>query len=205
MQRKYIEIPNYPIIEQYFPTDFKLNKGYSRVINCGSFDGDTVKQINSLFGKIDAIACFEPDLKNYNLLTKYLKDNQKNIANEIYSFPCGVYDKDIVLNFMSGETTSSTISDKGEVHIQCVSLDNTLLGFRPTFINMDVEGVELEALKGAENILKEYKPDLAICVYHSPNHIWDIPLYLNSLNLGYKFYLRNYTGFIYETVLYAAV
>ncbi len=69
---------------------------------------------------------------------------------------------------------------------------------------MDVEGAELEALKGAETLIKQNKPDLAICVYHTPNHIWDIPFYLEGLGLGYKFCLRNYTSFISETVLYAA-
>ena len=64
---------------------------------------------------------------------------------------------------------------------------------------------ELEALKGAEMLIKVNKPDLAICVYHAPNHIWDIPLYLESLRSGYKYYLRNYTSLISETVLYATV
>jgi len=70
---------------------------------------------------------------------------------------------------------------------------------------MDIEGAEPEALVGAKNMICKYLPDLAICVYHSPNHLWEVPLYLNDLNIGYKFYLRNYTGFSIETVLYATV
>ena len=82
-------------------------------------------------------------------------------------------------------------------------LDDIAKDFEPTFINMDIEGAELNALKGAENLIKKNKPDLAISVYHYPRHIWEIPLYLKSLNLEYKFYLRNYTSFSYDTIVYA--
>jgi len=69
---------------------------------------------------------------------------------------------------------------------------------------MDIEGAELDALKGAENTIRESLPDLAICLYHSPSHLWEIPLFISSLG-DYKFHLRNYTSFISETVLYASL
>jgi FkbM family methyltransferase len=190
-ERKITKFQNDPIEQQYLPTDIKLNKKYSSVINCGSSDGDTVKQINKFYGKMEALACFEPDKQNLKKLTQYLVEQSDNISTNISAFPCGVFNDEIQLSY------SSTI--------QCVALDHVLPNFRPTFINMDIEGAEPEALKGAENLIRENRPDLAICVYHAPNHIWDIPMYLDGLNLGYKFYLRNYTGFTNETVLYANV
>jgi len=202
MMRKPMIFPARPLEEQYFPRDIKLSKGYSRFINCGAYNGDTVKRLNSLFGKVDAIACFEPDPGNFELLTQYLCAKHNEIAKTVIAFPCGAFRNEAQLHF-SGAGASSTISDKGESIIQCVALDHVIPGFKPTFINMDVEGAELEALKGAEMLIKENKPDLAICVYHAPNHIWDIPLYIESLHLGYRFYLRNYTSFTNETVLYA--
>lgn len=203
MQRVPIHIPNCPPEEQYFPKDINLNKGYSRFINCGAYNGDTIMKLNKLFGRVDAIACFEPDLENFELLTNYLSAKNNELAESIIVFPCGVLNKVTQLRFAGENKINSMISDKGESIIQCVSLDDVIPGFKPTFITMDVEGVELEALKGAERLIKESRPDLAMSVYHTPNHIWDIPLYINSLNLGYKFYLRNYTSFISETVLYA--
>ena len=203
MQRTPINIPNRVLEEQYFPRDIKLSKGYSRFINCGAYNGDTVMQLNALHGKVDAIACFEPDLENFELLTRYLCAEHNEIVQSVIAFPCGVLSHETQLNFAGENKMNSMISDKGESFIQCVALDHVIPGFKPTFIDMDVEGVELEALKGAEMLIKENKPDLAICVYHTPNHIWDIPLYIESLRLGYKFYLRNYTSFISETVLYA--
>jgi FkbM family methyltransferase len=191
--------------EQYFPSEINLRKGYRRFINCGSYDGDTVKNLHSKFGKIQALACFEPDEKNYTLLNSYLKANKNKIADTVMSFPCGVFDRETKLSFSNDKLLCSSIFDKGNSMIQCVALDNVIPDFKPTFISMDVEGAELDALRGARELICVNKPDLAISVYHFPNHIWEIPLYLNSLKLGYRFYLRNYTGFTYETILYASV
>lgn len=203
MERKPIQIPSRPLVEQYFPRDIHLNKGYSRVINCGAYNGDTVMGLNTLYGRVDAIACFEPDQENFESLMRYLCAEHNKIAQSVMALPCGVFSHETQLRFACGDKINSVISDKGEAVIQCVALDHVIPGFNPTFISMDVEGAECEALKGAETLIKESKPDLAICVYHAPNHIWDIPLYLESLHLGYKFYLRNYTSVIAETVLYA--
>ena len=203
MTRKPIHIPSSAIEEQYFPRDIALSKGYSRFVNCGAYNGDTVMRLNALFGKVDAIACFEPDAENFELLNDYLSAKHDKIARSVIAFPCGVFSSETQLHFTSGNKGVCTISDKGDFLIQCVALDHVIPGFKPTFIDMDVEGAELEALKGAETLIRENKPDLAISVYHAPNHIWDIPLYVESLHLGYRFYLRNYSSFTDDTVLYA--
>ena len=205
MQRKPIRIPSRPLEEQYFPKDISLSKGYSRFVNCGAYNGDTIKQLNALFGKVDSIVCFEPDLENFKLLTQYLCAKHNEIAQSVVAFPCGLFSHETQLRFIGDNKINSMISDEGDDLIQCIALDHAIPGFKPTFISMDVEGAELEVLKGAETLIKENKPDLAICVYHAPNDIYDIPLYIESLNLGYKFYLRNYTSFTSETVLYATV
>ena len=203
IKRSFIRFPCYSNRkEQYFPSDIRMQKGYEYFINCGAYDGDTIKQLNSAFGKIKALICFEPNLENFQKLSSYLRNYCQEIAEEIFVYPCGVYSTTRQIRFSSAEA-SSVITKDGTSVIQCVSIDDIIPLFCPTFINMDIEGAELEALKGAEQILKKFKPDLAVCVYHSPDHIWEIPLYLNSLELGYKFYLRTYTYFTNETVLYA--
>ncbi len=71
------------------------------------------------------------------------------------------------------------------------------------FIKMDIEGAELKALQGAELTLRTHKPKLAISIYHQDSDFIDIPAYLDSLNLGYKFYLDHFTIYRSETVLFA--
>lgn len=67
---------------------------------------------------------------------------------------------------------------------------------------MDIEGAELEALKGAVKTLKRFKPKLAIALYHKMEDSWVNSDFLQSLSLGYRFYLGHYTILEYETVLY---
>lgn len=76
---------------------------------------------------------------------------------------------------------------------------------RIDFIKMDIEGAELEALKGAERVIRRDRPRLAICVYHKFEDLWVIPQWIDSLGLGYSFHLGHYTIFNEETVLYAEV
>jgi hypothetical protein len=116
-----------------------------------------------------------------------------------------VFDDEVQLRFSSGNRINSTLSDDGDTVIQCVALDHVLPDFRPSFINMDIEGAEPQALKGAEQLIRRHRPDLAICVYHQPAHLWDIALQLHALVPDYRFFLRNYTGFPAETVLYASL
>ena len=59
----------------------------------------------------------------------------------------------------------------------------------PTFIKMDIEGAEKEALIGAEQIIRCHKPKLAICVYHKPEDIYVLPELINSFREDYRFYL----------------
>ena len=68
---------------------------------------------------------------------------------------------------------------------------------------MDIEGSELAALLGAEKTLCKFRPTLAVSVYHNLSDFWTIPRFVESLNLGYKFYLRHFTIHAEETVLFA--
>ena len=117
--------------------------------------------------------------------------------------PLGVYKENIQLHFAANNKSNSAISHEGNLLIQCVALDLCLPDFEPSFISMDIEGAEFDALQGMKEIIKKHHPKLAVCVYHSPDHIWTIPQFLHELVPEYKFYLRNYTGFTSETVLYA--
>ena len=73
-----------------------------------------------------------------------------------------------------------------------------------TFIKMDVEGAELKALYGAEKIIKANRPKLAICLYHKPEDIIEIPEYIINLGLDYSLYIRHQSFCTGETILYAA-
>lgn len=205
LTRTVASIPHETIEDQYFPRDIELSRGSNRLINCGSYDGDTVRRVLRHVGKIEALACFEPDAENFAKLSDFLALNRGGIADEVVAFPCGVWSREAMMRFAGGQRINSTLSQDGSVTIQCVALDHVIPNFRPTYINMDVESAEMEALRGASGLIAANKPDLAICVYHRPEHIFEIPAQVHGLGLGYRLFLRNYTGFPAETVLYATV
>lgn len=184
-----------------------MAKGVSRTINCGAYTGDTVRQLHALHGRIEALACLEPDSHNFAGLTEYLRDHDGELANDVTALPWAVFREDTLMPFNGGNRINSSLGTgiRGASMVQCVALDHALPGFRPTFINMDVEGAEMEAIAGSAELIRRNMPDLAICVYHHPAHLWEICLQLHALVPDYRFYLRNYTGFPAETVLYATV
>ena len=94
---------------------------------------------------------------------------------------------------------------RGNAELNSVLLQSLTLGAVASDDQPSGATIGKEALKGAEKTIWSSRPDLAICVYHAPNHLWEKPLYIHSLGLGYRFYLRNYTSFTGETVLYATV
>lgn len=187
---------------QYFPDDIIFNKGYGRFIDCGGYFGDTVDQLIKLKEEIKAVVVFEPNMEIFSKLCLNM-DNYSQRIPDLFLYPCAVSNKTEIL-FMRYMGGSSTLSSENKDNcVQCVSLDDVLKNFDPTFLKMDVEGEEKKTIIGSEKIIKKCRPDLAICVYHCINHLWDIALLINSWDLGYNFFLKAHNSFTMETVLYA--
>lgn len=188
---------------QYFSSTVPKWSNTMSFIDCGAFNGDTIKQLSKTEYTIESIVAFEPDPENFDKLVKFVNSNKQILEKEPILYPCGVYSKTTRLGFSSGKSDGSHISEINTELIQCVSLDDVIPNFRPTLIKMDIEGAEYEALLGAKNMIFESRPGLAICLYHKYNHLWEIPLLIKSWDIGYKFYLRShlYNGF--ELVMYA--
>jgi hypothetical protein len=74
---------------------------------------------------------------------------------------------------------------------------------RIDLIKLDVEGSELSALQGGHNSIRRWRPKLAISLYHRPEDFFSIPLWLDSLDCGYRFFIDHYSIHHEETVLYA--
>lgn len=187
-----------PNEEEYFDSNVIL--GEEEVfIDCGGFDGDTaLKFVNQCNGKYKKIIVFEPELCK----KQAIETNLKGEKYTLYAF--GVWNKKDTLYFDAQENVASHVVDTiSEDKIDVVSLDDTVYDEKPTFIKMDIEGSELQALKGSINILKDYKPKLVICIYHKPEDLYEIPLFIKSIIPEYKLYIRQYSNSRFETVCYA--
>jgi FkbM family methyltransferase len=105
------------------------------------------------------------------------------------------------VNHYSGMTSFAQASDHGDTQI--VSLDSFLQGARIDFLKADIEGAEMDMLRGAEQTIRQYKPKLAVSIYHSIWDFYQIPLYVKSLVPEYHLAIRHYSSCDAETVLYA--
>ena len=87
--------------------------------------------------------------------------------------------------------------------VEVAPLDEILAGTRPTYIKFDVEGAEHDALVGGSETISANMPVLAVCLYHRPEDLWDLPLLVQSLRPDYRLHVRRYSDERWETVLYA--
>ena len=190
----------------YFQNDiYELNEN-DIIYDCGAFDGDTVRSLLDGDRDFKKIISFEPDKENFNKLTSFVERQCYEIKSKIRTYEYAVGNKEELLSFKSSADASSTISDNGACEVKSIRIDKMVEeGWDdiPTIIKMDIEGFEENAIYGAINVIKKYKPILLISVYHKQRDLWEIPLLINKISEGYKFYLRHHTGDCWDTVLYA--
>ena len=204
-----------PIDKLTFFSNEYLDIGQNEVyVDCGAYNGDTVLSFNAFVkSKYKKVIAFEPSKEIYSDLVENVK---KNKISNVITVKAGNGLQDQVLNFLNMKNEGSLVidgdlisrlseEDKSKIEkIRIEKLDN-YIEEQPTFIKMDIEGYELEALKGSEQILRTLKPKLAICIYHKEMDFYEIPMYLKSIVPEYKFKIRQHYDALYDTVLYAQV
>jgi FkbM family methyltransferase len=174
--------------------------------DAGAFAGDSLKCIYKEYGeRIKKYYAFEPDFENYKKLSsmaELLKTGDKAVlfqcelsnANETQHFASTGSMSHIIDEFPAGDTENNCA---GGMSISLKRLDD--LNITPVgklCIKMDIEGSELKALEGAKETIKSFAPELAICVYHLADDIFEIPRYIKSVNPGYKCVIRGGTHMV---------
>lgn len=181
--------------EQYFEDFLELSPEGEVFADVGSYDGYTSEAFINICPTFSKIHVFEPIPKNMDVVKEKLDQ-----FHDIFFHPVGLSDKQQTVQFSVGGSTS-TANASGSETVQMDTMDNLVDG-KVTFIKMDIEGAELEAIDGAKETIAKYHPKLAISVYHRPSDIWEIPKKILSIYDGYKIYLRHYTESVYETVMF---
>lgn len=188
---------------QYFENGVIQTGEQEIFADCGAYSGDTLqefrKQTKNRFKKYYA---FEPDEENMKKLRQIIEETDNG---RIIPVTAGVYITSGKISFLAEGALDSRISlSQGTDSIQVFSLDDFFKHKEaPTFIKMDIEGAEEEALRGAEGLLRADAPKLAISVYHRAADLWRLPLLIKGLQKHYRLYLRHYSSEIVDTVCYA--
>ena len=182
---------------QYFDESFLKFDHDEVFVDAGAYDLTTTLEFAQRCKDFKKIYAFEPDENNIRYCNK-----RKAGEKRIEIVPFGTWSEKNELRFRALGNWSSKIDDMGEETISVTAIDNVVKE-KVTYIKMDVEGAELETLKGAKNIICRDKPKLAVCIYHKPEDMTDLPIYIKSLVPEYKLYVRHYSEEKYETILYA--
>ncbi|OGC92567.1 MAG: hypothetical protein A2W25_12630 [candidate division Zixibacteria bacterium RBG_16_53_22] len=189
---------------QYFDPKMPRWKTPINFVDCGSYTGDTLIELSGKYGRVNHISAFEPDPENFANLNRLVRSRKIPFGKTIVLFPCAVWSHTTQMNFSTApQGGAGNLSSRGDITVQCVAIDECLHHFHPTLIKMDVEGAELSALLGAKETIRDSRPGLAICLYHRPEHLWQIPLLLKQWDPRYEFALRLYRHAGFDLVMYA--
>lgn len=184
---------NMNIISPYEYADkIVLNKGDS-IIDCGAYTGDTAE---IFLRKLDGecrVYCVEPFRESYDKLVENIK--LKGISDRVGCFNFAVSDKKTVdlirCNEEEVHMSANLRNSCGKLwnKINIDRVDNIFSDIdKVDFIKMDIEGEEVKALLGAENIIKKFKPRMMISAYHLIEHVWEIPQLIKKIEPNYKIY-----------------
>jgi FkbM family methyltransferase len=173
-------------------------------VDCGSFQGDTIPSFTSHWnGRFRHIFAVEPDPQNREVLATTARN--MGLTDRLTVIPYAVGHQSGMVSFASSGTMASRIVEGGEqsISVECRRLDDISWPVTPTYVKMDIEGAEPQALIGATDLLRRHQPILAVCTYHRTEHLWQIPNFIRSVAPEYNLFLRRYAEECWEGVCYA--
>lgn len=190
----------------YFPLFITPQRKDHVFLDVGAYDGNTIESFQSYFPQYEKIYAFEPFEESAN------KIKEKNFANtEVVLAAASDYSgkKDFYCNDYGNLTMVTTILEKGANHkkitLNTVAIDDVVQDGKVTFVKMDIEGSELEALHGAAETIRNNKPFLAICAYHKKEDLITLIPYVKKLVPEYKVYLRHHSKTPSDLVIYCTI
>jgi FkbM family methyltransferase len=188
--------------EMYFQKDLFSFLTSDTLVDCGAFDGDTIRELERQMILYRGLIAIEPDPINFHKLEEYVSSLPEDLRGKIQLHQNALGPIRERINF-DATGTASTIMDFGSYMVESIPLDEVLANERPTYIKMDIEGAEYQALSGGRHIISKYRPILAICLYHRQEDLWRIPLLIRSMSDSYHLFLRRYSDECWEQVCYA--
>lgn len=191
---------------QYF--DYFEARENEVFVDCGCFDGATCYNFAGWCGSkgFDHIYSFEADPKNYARAKEILAP-----LGKCDLYPYGTADVNKKVYFAADAFETSCIISKEEAEkrnfegveeIEVRALDDVLEGKKITYIKMDIEGAEYEALQGARKLIMENRPRMAISVYHKFEDFVILADLVLKMHPDYRIAFRHYGYDDLETVMY---
>jgi FkbM family methyltransferase len=173
-------------------------------IDAGAYNGDTVKLLlNSPNFSFQEIIALEPDPMNFKDLNRFVATLEVGVQNRIRTIPVALSNRDGTITFASSGTEQAQISNSGGLTVSCGKIDTLFEKDTVSFIKMDIEGAEPDALQGASETISRLAPILAISAYHHITHLWRLALLIHELHGEYSLSYRPHAAGGWDLILYA--
>ena len=165
-----------------------LRLGASEVYaDVGAYDGDTVAEfLHYTGGSYRAIIALEPNAKNFAKLQAHCGNMPRTVLRQL-----GAWDSNTTLPFNNKAGRNSAVA-AGGVATRVATLDSLLCDTDVTYIKADVEGADIQALRGMRQTLQRCRPKLNFAAYHRFEDVFRLPLRIHAYDPAYQIYLRHH-------------
>jgi FkbM family methyltransferase len=194
-----------PYSSLYFRSGlFSLGENES-MVDCGASIGEsTTALIDATKGRFGHSWMIEPDKYNIKTLNNFLRKYKYGpLAGKLslHPFALGSEEKTVDFNHVGWHGGSIAIGNQGNGEVQVKRIES-IIDSPPSIIKMDIEGAELDALRGANHFIQDYRPKLFVSAYHRSSDLLEIPCFINELRDDYRIGLRHHTEDRWDTCLY---
>ena len=156
-----------------------------RYLDLGAYRGDTVDEFLRYTDGYESIVAVEPNPRNFHKLREHLESIENAAAVN-----AGIADREGVMYVSKGGGRMAALSGDNGIEIPVTTVD--ALDGAPTYIKVDIEGMEGAMLDGAVRTLQEFKPKLNLAAYHRAKDFFALILRLHSIDPAYHIYLRKH-------------
>jgi FkbM family methyltransferase len=181
--------------DQYFEDFLELERANLNFYDLGCFDGYASSEFARLSPEYSSINAFEPIPRQHQECVKNLELLDSCVVHNF-----GAAERNHSLMFSDNGSASTAIDGIGTL-VSLKRLDDLDLPL-PDLIKIDIEGSEVDAMRGMRNLIQLGQPTMAVACYHYPSEMRDIVGFWDSLSLNGPLQLRHYTEGISETVIF---
>lgn len=190
-------------VTPYFdPSLVRLRPG-ERVADLGAYDGDTLADFLRVMPYQDfEYEAWEPDPGNFAALADRVASLPEAVRPRIRLLRAGAGAREGTTRFNAEGSLGSCVAASGGIEVRIACLDDAFRDRQLSFLKMDIEGAEPEALEGARAVLLRDRPIVCFSAYHLQAHLWELPLQLAGLLVDYRYFLRPHDRNGFDVVLY---
>ncbi len=164
---------------------FSENESY---LDLGAYRGDTIDEfLHYTGGKYKHITALEPDRKTFAKLKSHVSG-----MKDVRLFRMGIWSDDRNMSFADSFGRGSNICYGAKNDLAVTKIDTLYAVRHVSYIKMDVEGSERQALIGGMRTISRDRPKLNIAAYHRSEDFFSLLLQIHNICPEYSLYLRQH-------------